>query len=287
MKENLSNRSELDPVNENLKCENLFLQMKMKAELGGEYGSVGKIPAVIENAFLKNVLEFEDQIKNSKMCRIEELLKPLEFKPAKDIGEEQIKSELENLTSCLQEKGILVEFGREIEDRKKYEFITEELFRHETNDLNIKGMFRCFIYEEFHPDHKLDLEQAAAQFFRNWFGRITNLYSWEIGDFFSLPNGIHFPKAIVIEKFKSHFKEYLLISQGQFTIESVEYEFKDEATGFGFVEGYVDYQITNAKGHKTLFGGPYKIYFSFECGWWSIFYFHLPGFRWDIKTESE
>ncbi|PWU03339.1 MAG: hypothetical protein C5B52_03345 [Bacteroidetes bacterium] len=287
MEDNLRHHSDANPESGSLKDENLYLQMKMKAQFGGQYESFGRIPSIIENTFLKNVMEFETQVKNSKMIRIGDLLKPLEFKRSEEISDQEMKSELERLFFQLREKGMLVEFGRERGDRQKYAFITEELFDREINDVAIKGMFRCFAYEEFHPDPRLDLEEGTAQFFKNWFGRNTNLYSWEIGDYFSLPSGIQYPKAIVIEKFQAHFKEYTEISQGKYTIDGVEFEFKDENFGFGFVEGYVDYQIVNPNGNRALFGGPYKIYFSFECGWWSIFHFHLPGFRWDIRTYAE
>jgi hypothetical protein len=50
--------------------------------------------------------------------------------------------------------------------KKLYRFIAEELFFHEMNNVRVKGMVTCFIYEEFHPNAKLDIEDAYEYFLR-------------------------------------------------------------------------------------------------------------------------
>src|SRR5204862_7356956 len=45
--------------------------------------------------------------------------------------------------------------------RKLYRFALEELFQCEIDDVNIPGMMRGFIYDEFYPDHEYDNTKAA------------------------------------------------------------------------------------------------------------------------------
>ena len=53
--------------------------------------------------------------------------------------------------------------------RTIYQFITEELFDYETDDMQFPGLTQNFTYEEFHPNHQLDIQRRTMDFFENWF----------------------------------------------------------------------------------------------------------------------
>ena len=63
-----------DDFNENMRIENELLRLKFKAELGGESYQVNEMNAEVENAFLKNVFEFEHNYAKSKQIKVFDLL---------------------------------------------------------------------------------------------------------------------------------------------------------------------------------------------------------------------
>lgn len=54
-----------------------------------------------------------------------------------------------------------------------------------------------FIYEEFHPNHKLDIEDSAKKFLKHWFEKSFDEYSWELNDPFILSDGATISKELV------------------------------------------------------------------------------------------
>jgi len=68
------------------------------------------------------------------------------------------------LFELLYQNNIAIDFIHEQDDREVYRFITEELLNETTDDIHIPGMVSHFIYEEFHPNDRDDVEQAANEF---------------------------------------------------------------------------------------------------------------------------
>ena len=69
----------------------------------------------------------------------------------------------------MQKKKVLLHVRTKYEPELIYKFITEEFFVHETNDMEVQGMTKEFTYEDFHPNHKLDIEEQTIDFLKNWF----------------------------------------------------------------------------------------------------------------------
>jgi hypothetical protein len=142
---------------EELKAENDFLKMKLMLEHGAQFGGMEEGPSVppeIENAFLKNIGEFEEQwAKVSYITVFDKIGRPTHFKPADEIEADEIKVAWQELSSLLNANGLELHVcSPNINERELYRFTIEELFRQETEDLNIDGMSTIFIYDEFHPD---------------------------------------------------------------------------------------------------------------------------------------
>src|SRR6185437_7752057 len=166
-----------DDPEENLRMQNDFLKMKMMAESGAWFGGEGGLPPDIENQFLKNVMEFEKVNADAPSRTIYDLLDKPDFEDEKNLDDEKFEAAFSRLNILLEDHGMDVGFNREREDRFKYNFITKELFEHETTFIPVKGMITGFLYEEFHPDHELDITEMTNRFLNDFLDRSLNLDS--------------------------------------------------------------------------------------------------------------
>jgi hypothetical protein len=154
---------EFDPLSkkDDLGAENDFLKMKLMLEHGAVIGKMDdspEVPPEIENQFLKNVAAFEEQWAKVKMITVfEKIGKPTHFKPVNEVAPEEIDASWAELSDYLNSHGLdLNACSPNISKRELYRFTIEELYQHETEDLDIPGMCTCFIYDEFHPDPVYD-----------------------------------------------------------------------------------------------------------------------------------
>ena len=151
---------------EKLKAENDFLKMKMMLERGAEFFDAGKeneLPSEIENQFLRNIMEFEKQFDQHKVTTVyDKIGRPTQFKPANEIGDDEIEDAWNELLNYMQQHGVdLSASSPKVTARELYRFTVEELFEHETDDINIPGMISGFIYDEFYPDYEYDNTRYA------------------------------------------------------------------------------------------------------------------------------
>jgi hypothetical protein len=154
-------------ADERLSAENQFLKLKLMAEHGGQFYSVDddkEIPTEIENQFLNNVIEFERQFSSGRTITVfEKIGSPQHFKSVSEIPEEEIEHAWESLYQHMAKHGVeLSACSPRVTARELYRFTTEELFKHETDDIKIAGMMTGFIYDEFYPDHEYDNTRAAT-----------------------------------------------------------------------------------------------------------------------------
>ena len=161
--ENNDNLNEL----EKLKAENDFLKMKMMLEHGADFYMSGEdnkeLDPEIENQFLNHIIQFEKQFHQRKRITVfEKIGRPQHFKPVNEIPDDEINDEWYNLLDYLQQYGIdLSACSPKVTVRELYRFTTDELFKHETDDINIPGMVSGFIYDEFYPDYEYDNTRYA------------------------------------------------------------------------------------------------------------------------------
>jgi hypothetical protein len=152
---------------EKIKAENDFLKMKIMIEHNGQCfsgNSDEELPAEIENQFLTNIIEFEKEYASHKTISVfEKIGSPEHFKPINEISDQAIGQAWDELWDYMSEHGVeLSACSPNVSARELYRFTTEELFKHETEDINIPGMMTCFIYDEFYPDHEYDNTRAAV-----------------------------------------------------------------------------------------------------------------------------
>jgi len=272
-----------DDPEENLRMENELLRLKLKAELGGDSHSSGNLPPEIENEFLKNVMAFEQNFakaKDQKPVKVYDLLGKPDFKKSEDLKGEELEKALEEIIDLLAEKNIEVYFGddNEYDSRTRYHFITEELFDHETTFMPMPGMTTHYDYEEFHPNHRKDIQRRAEDFLSEWFKQSIDERCWELADQFILPDRQILTKAEVVAQIKRIFEAYTSFTDEKYKIIDVGFQL-DEYSGVGHAEGVVKYDAILENGETVRIGGPFKLYMTLETGWWSIFHMIFPGFK--------
>lgn len=268
---------------ENLRLENELLQLKLKAEFGATSFGDGELPPEIEHEFLKNILAFEHAYAEHKdddeVVTIYEHIGQPGFIPAADLSDEALPAELERVTDLLGEKDIAIDFIAEYDDRLKYSFITEELFNKEMGFFSFPGMTTHYTYEEFHPNHKMDIENRANQFLEHWLKRDIDEYTLQ-GDII-LPAGTVLTQKEALEKLQNYFACYTEFADSAFEIFDIAFELYPETeTGMGHAEGALKYMATLESGEQQMVKGMFKLYMSLSYNCWAIFYTVMPGFEW-------
>ena len=267
-----------DDPEENLRMENELLRLKLQAEHGGQSHSSGSLRPEMENEFLKNIFAFEQNYANSKRIIIYDLLGKPEFKKTGDLDNEAIELALEEVINLLAKKNIVVHFDEECDNRTRYYFITEELFEKETDDFTIPGMTTNFDYEEFHPNHKKDIQNRTIEFLSGWFKQRFDENSWELADHFILPDRRVLSKKDLVARLKNIFAAYKAFTNEEYFIREIKFELNENGA-LGHAEGGVKYDAVLENGETVVIQGGFKLYLSNESGWWSIFHIVFPGFK--------
>jgi hypothetical protein len=270
-----------DDPNKNLRIENEILRMKISAELGGISGFSSGIPPEVEHTFLQNVLSFEHQYALAKKVKLYELIGSPPYQKEHELDDAAIANALQQLEQLLEKNCIVVDFNRPRDPRFRYRFITTELFEQETDDIKVDGMFRHFLYEEFYPDHELDIIERTKEFIHGWFNRSIAANAWFLSNCFIQPDGMVFPKQQLVTKLNKLFAGYRAFENGRYHIDEIKFQPNDGGMqqAMGHAEGTIYYEAVLKNGKRKIIEGPMKIYLSCDYGWWNIFFFYLPGFN--------
>jgi hypothetical protein len=278
-----------DDPEENLRMQNDFLKMKMMAESGAIFGGDADLPPEIENQFLKNILEFEKVNADSKPVRIFEILGKPFFDDEKNLNSAQFRTEFTRLMDLLNNYSININFTKERDDRFKYNFITKELFNHETSFLPVKGMITYFSYEEFHPDHKQEITDITNHFLNDFFDRKLNTETDYINKELIEPDGTILSRESLMNRFYSLYDAAIEFENPSFILENVDFELKEshqQPFGMGFSEGTIHYEMIFDDATRKKISGPFKIYFTREYELWGICFFYLAGYNLHQKEEK-
>ena len=269
-----------DDPEEQLRIENELLRLQLQAETGADIQQLEDVPPEVENAFLNNILAFERQLDTIEEVSIYKILgEPKDFKAEGELSDEEIAKELERLEVFMREHNIEVDYGTEYPARLKYKFITEELFLHETQQFDIPEMVNHFIYEEFHPNHRLTIEGITEDFLDMWLNRKMDESSYIFGNEFLSPDNVIYSK----EQFFSHihhiFDAYLSFEDGSYSITAISFDEMNDVNlkGLGHSEGTIRYHATLESREEQVIEAPFKIYLAWVNGYWEIMNVMMPG----------
>lgn len=275
--ENFSN----DPE-QNLQIENEILKLKMQAERGALFGgNMEDISPEMEAEFLKNVEAFEKSFDDAKATSIYECIGSPAYKKAEELQPEEVEPELRRIMELLYSKNILLEVLGRYDLSVIYKFITEELFLEQIKEVDHPGYLHSYIYEEFHPNHNVDIGKTAQEFLNHWFEKGFDENSFEFSNPLITTEGKMFSREEVIQKLTNCLNSYQSFTNIKFAGSDTSYQWDDETSkGIGHAEGMFKYDALLENGETIHIEGPFKLYMSNEKGWWQIFYFLFPGFEW-------
>jgi len=271
-----------DPL-ENMKIENEFLRLKLKTQYGDAFfmQSNNDLTPEIENQFLKNMMAFEENHQNAEYTTVYEKIGKPEYKPVTELTPAEISAALKVLTGSMNRHCINLDIcDGSYSDEVIYKFITEELFAHEIEKEPVFGISWNFIYEEFHPNDKADIEKNAHEFLRHWFTRNFNEYCTELGYHLITADGRQIEKEIVLQKIQVFFDAFIDFRDDGYNIHEIKFELHEDDYGLGHAEGMLKYDAVMGNGEIIHYEGPYKLYMQRADKWWNIFYFVMPGFAW-------
>lgn len=273
-----------DPM-EHFKIENEILKMKLKAQFGDAFqmfASGENLPPDIENQFLKNMIQFEENYQNAEFITIGEKIGNPTFKLAKEIAPEDLRKEIDNVLALLATHQIQVDFMYEpLDEPEVYQFLTEEFLGKEIEKQTVEGAFCNFLYEEFKPNHREDLNALTHQFVLAWVTKNIEDVQQHLAKDLMDDKGITYKESDIIKKVENFFTAFECFQNDGFNIDDISFKLDDdEESGFGHGEGALKFEAVLENGEIILYEGAYKIYFTYQFGYWYIFYFVMPGFNW-------
>jgi hypothetical protein len=138
-----------------------------------------------------------------------------------------------------------------------------------------------FVYEEFHPNHHVDIARTSQDFLNHWFEKGFDENSTEFASQIVTADGQQFSRGEVITKLCHCLDSYQSFSNIKFAGSDTSFEWNDEeARGMGHSEGMFSYDAMIENNETIHVEGPFKLYMINEDGFWRIFYFVFPGFEW-------
>jgi hypothetical protein len=230
---------------------------------------------------LKKIKEDETRWNDIKSLTIYEFLGKPFFKNSKKIADKEVSDSLEKLLGLCESKGISLIVRGFYPPIEIYRFLTTELFEMKTEMVLQPDCICKLIYEDYHPNHKITIEDVSMRFIELWLGRKIKEFNFELTDIFVTSQGQIRSKFDVLTQLKSAFEEMVDISQSSMYFSQVSYNWDElENTGTGHSEGMIRYTASLKDGSSKIVEGSFKFYLTYENNGWEIFYFVLPGFSW-------
>ena len=115
---------------------------------------LGELDEEDDEEFIHNVEEFKKGHAKAKMISVYKKIGKPKFAELNKVDPKKLKDELRRLIVTLDEHNIIVHSHGEYEDKEKYRFITEEVFKEFIED-DKKNHF-TFVYEDYHPEMEDD-----------------------------------------------------------------------------------------------------------------------------------
>ena len=234
------------------------------------------LPPEIEGQWLDYIQQFEEEFSKRKKILIYDLIGRPQYQEVTSIPETEIGHELEKLISLLKGKDVTIDTICPVDDRELYRFITEELFKEETDDIRIEGLTTFFIYEEFHPNHEHDVKNRCTEFVthvlnkeREWMPDYLGLADHMISGTGTISG------KEVIEKIRYFRDAFSSFTIGSLVINSVEI-----STDISVAKATCDLNYTGyveGSDELMMFSGAGEFMLRYEHEWWDINGINIPG----------
>ncbi|MBI3483398.1 MAG: hypothetical protein HY015_10600 [Bacteroidetes bacterium] len=257
-----------------LKSENALLKLKLELEHGMTQSDTSGLDAEIENQWLNNIYNFEQQFKQAKKIKVYDAIGRPVFKKLEYLNIKEIPRALKELKSVMAKKGVALDCCCPYGDALIYKFITEELFDHEMDDISFEGMVHHFSYEEFHPNHEYDLRRYTEEFIENLLSRKWNPeFNASLFHNTVAFKGKEYDDRAISEIVLAFQKDRTFQFE---TIEIIHVSFDVEKKE-GKVKGQLVYHVYSRQVSR-VHQGEFELNFIYDFGYWYLSGFLLPGF---------
>jgi hypothetical protein len=259
---------------ERLKVENELLRLKLELEHGMKQADTSGLNAELENSWLNNIYNFEQEFKNANRIRVYDTIGRPAFRKLVEMPAQEVSGALNEILSVMEEKGVVLDRMCPYEDAVIYKFITEELFECEMDDLSKSGMITHFTYEEFYPNHSYDLHRYSEEFIETL---LSKKWNPEFDTFLLSTTVTHGGNKFNNKDISSvlmAFQDGRTFRLDKFEIEHVSFDVeKREAK----VQASLAY-LVRSHNRTQLYQGHCTLDFSYDFDHWYINGFMLPGF---------
>src|SRR5688572_7134565 len=247
---------------QNLRIENEILKLKMQAERDAIFGgNMEDLPPEVEAEFLKNVQLFEDSFDKAEAVTIYECIGQPSYKKIDELKPDQVEEELTRIMELMHLKNIVLDVQGQYELSVIYKFIIEELFQEKIREVNFPGYTHHFIYEEFHPNHDIDIGNTAQVFLNHWFEKGFDENSLEFADRLVTAQAKVFSREEAIAKLCNCLNSYQRFINIKFKGSDTSFEWDEkERKGLGHAEGLFSYDAEIESGETLHIEGPFKLY---------------------------
>lgn len=177
------------------------------------------------NKFLDNVQKFEEAFEKGEYKKILEILNYPHFKKLAELNPGEISEEISKVLDLYAKYNINIDVIEEEDVREEdfYKFLTEELPEQELQLIEIEGFRSNFIYEDFHPNSKLDAKDTINFFLRALIDNdIENIALWSSkenfhfnGNRITLPEFTKYIRKLIPEKVISSQPIFLSFELGE------------------------------------------------------------------------
>ncbi len=117
---------------------------------------LGELDEEDDEEFIHNVEELKKGHSKAKMISVYKKIGKPKFAELSKIDPKNLKAELRRLVVVLDDHNIIVHSHGEYDDKEKYRFIIEEIFKEFVED--DKKHHITFVYEDYHPEMEEDDE---------------------------------------------------------------------------------------------------------------------------------
>jgi hypothetical protein len=265
----------------NLKIDNELKKKEFVEKYGAVFGDEEAVSPEIECEWLKNIELYEQLFEEADKTTVYEYMGEPQYKALLDLRPDEILPELERLYQLLDDSNISLETLSDVDDIELYRFITEELFLCDIDNIEVPGITSGYIYEEFHPNSELDIEEAFDYFFRITMGKVKNIGHGGYDMLYVDTKHYQNAEDVVLEEkqvldrinnFLSAFDSFEIVS-----IEITDFKIDDEKQK-ALVRFRILYKglFENKKSIEYKGEGCFKLKPS-EYGGWNIYHITLPG----------
>lgn len=278
-----------------LRTENEILKLKMMAELGATFGVTdANIPPQIEKTFLNQVYAFE---KNFAAGVSKTFGETAGAPPLPEGNKVQVQNteDWEHLVlqahDFYKTKNIDVHFEFDYPAETRYRFLVDELPTLPNHFGQLPGMMIGVQYEEYHPNHVAEIERSTNEFIEALKEMNAEKMQYSLSPIQYLPEGPYDTQTL-IQALYHKFLQIEKLDDFDCTVLETSYDIstssqEEEATGMGYAEGLIKFEIFKKNGERKTISGPFKFYFHYEYETWSIIYMIFPGIKYPSVTNLE